>query len=1014
MMLSHFLPSMQPRSRLTTLAAAAAALFAASLTVSGSALAISDVVISQVYGAGGNTGTVYKNDFIELFNRGTTPISLNGWSVQYASAAGTSWQVTTLPNVTLQPGQYFLVQEAAGTAGTTSLPTADKVGTIAMSASAGKVVLANIATAVSSATAPAVQDLVGYGATATPFEGSGPAAVATSLNAATRIDSGCTDTDQNKSDFFSNGAAAPRNSASPLHLCQEVTNPPIVTACPSSLNLLPGSGGSTLLSASDTDGRVNSISLDSNTNAAITLGTLTPAANIGDSASITLHVASSLASGNYPVTVNFGNDQSQNASCVVNVSVQAAPGVTHTIPQIQGGAQTSAYVNTNQITEGVVTLKLATGFFMQDPQGDGDPSTSDGIFVYTSTAPSVNVGEKVRVAAKVVEFTAGDATRPITQLNTVTSINVISTDNSVTPANLSLPLSSTTEWERYEGMLVRFTNSLTVAQNYFLGRYGQLSLSAGRLEAPTNRYRPGTPEAQALAASNAANLIILDDGSSAQNPNPMPYIGQDNTVRAGDTATDVTGVVDFGLLTSSPTGPTGYKLQPTVTPTFSRSNPRTNAPESVGGNVKVASFNVLNFFTTFTNGQTADGQTGQGCTIGGASAASNCRGANNLAEFVRQRAKIVTAMKAIDADVFGLMEMQNNGEVAISNLVNGLNAELGSVTYAAVPVPLSISGDDAIRVAMIYKPAKLSLVGNAVTDTDAINNRPPLAQTFALTNGKRFSVVVNHLKSKGSCPTDNSTNTDQGDGQGCWNTLRTQQAQRLVNAFIPQVKALAQDTDVLTIGDFNAMGAEDPTIAMINGGMVSEIERFVRPHGTPYSFIFDSFSGYLDHAFSSASLSSKVTNVAEWHINADEPSSIDYNTEFRTQDLYSVNPFRSSDHDPVIIGLNLQPLPVDVSTQVSAVSSGLVYNRSTQLYTGTITLKNTGTSSLNGPINMELTGLSAGVTLTNATGSYNGVPYIKTTANTLAAGQSITVAISLRNPNKVSVSYVVKTLTGNL
>ncbi|MEN9866236.1 MAG: hypothetical protein RL748_1826, partial [Pseudomonadota bacterium] len=569
------------------------------------------------------------------------------------------------------------------------------------------------------------------------------------------------------------------------------------------------------------------------------------------------------------------------------------------------------------------------------------------------------------------------------------------------------------EWERYEGMLVRFTNSLTVAQNYFLGRYGQLSLSAGRLEAPTNRYRPGTPEALALAASNAANLIILDDGLSSQNPNPIPYIGLDNTVRAGDTASNVTGVVDFGLLTSSNTGPTGYKLQPSVTPTFSRSNPRTTAPEAVGGNIKVASFNVLNFFTTFTDGKTADGRTGQGCTLGGASAASNCRGASNLAEFTRQRAKIVAAMKTIDADVFGLMEMQNNGDEAISNLVNGLNAEIGSVTYAAVPVPVSISGDDAIRVAMIYKPAKLSLVGNALTDTDPINNRPPLAQTFALGNGKRFSVIVNHLKSKSSCPTDSSANTDQGDGQACWNLLRTQQAQRLVNVFIPQVQALAQDTDVLTIGDFNAMGAEDPTIAMINGGMVSEIERFVRPHGTPYSFIFDSYSGYLDHAFSTPSLSAKVTNVAEWHINADEPSVIDYNTEFRTQDLYAVSPFRSSDHDPVIIGLNLQAAPVDVSTQVTSVSSGLVLNRATQLYNGTITITNKGSTTLTGPFQVELNNLSSGVTLANASGNHNGVPYITASANSLAPGKSVSVAISLRNPNKVNVSYVVKTWTGS-
>lgn len=978
----------------------------------GNAMAASDVVISQVYGGGGNTGAIYKNDFIELFNRSANPVNVNGWSVQYASATGTSFQVTALPNITLQPGQYLLVQEAAGTGGTTSLPTPDKIGTIAMSGTAGKVVLANTTTAVTSATAASVLDLVSFGTTATPFEGSGPTPAPSGTNSVIRAADGCTDTDQNAADFTA-VAAAPRNSASPLHACGTV--PPaagIVPNCPATLTIAPNAGGSANLSASDIDGIVDSISLASGSNAAFSLTGVTASSSVGGTASAVLTIATSLASGTYPVVINFGNNQSQSASCTVSVVVQAAPSTTATIMQIQGSGATSPLVGTKQTAEGVVTHKMANGFYMQDAAGDNDPTTSDGMFVFTSTAPTVAVGDKVRVAGTVAEFVSGDATRPITQLSSVTGISVLGTGFSITPTNLALPLSSVAEWEQYEGMLVRFTRPLIVSQNYFLGRYGQLSLSGTRLEKATNRFIPGSAEAIAWTAQNQANLVILDDGLSTQNPNPLPYIGIDNTVRAGDSASNVTGVVDFGLVTSSNPGPTGYKLQPTVVPTFSRDNARTSAPEAVGGNVKVSSFNVLNFFSTFVNGQTADGQTGQGCTLGTSTSASNCRGANNMAEFVRQRTKIAAAMKAIDADVFGLMELQNNGNVAISHLVNELNSQIGSTTYAYVPAAAN-TGDDAIRVGMIYKPAKLTLVGASMSDTDAINNRPTLAQTFALANGKRFSLVVNHFKSKSSCPGDNSANDDSGDGQGCWNALRLQQAQRLVGTFIPQVQTAANDTDVISIGDYNAYGMEDPIRAMVAGGLVNEVERFVRPHGAPYSFVFDSESGYLDNALTSASLTSKVTGVAEWHINADEPSVIDYNTEFKVPDLYTTSPYRASDHDPVVIGLNLQPLSVDVTAQTKSVSSGLVLNRATQKFNGTITVTNTGNTTLTGPFKVELAGLTAGVTLSNAAGMHNGAPYLNASAASLAPGQSMTVAVSFANPNKVGISYSTRVYTGN-
>jgi len=359
-------------------------------------------------------------------------------------------------------------------------------------------------------------------------------------------------------------------------------------------------------------------------------------------------------------------------------------------------------------------------------------------------------------------------------------------------------------------------------------------------------------------------------------------------------------VIDFGPATSNATGASMYRLQPLGTPQFQRSNPRPQTAPLVGGNVRIASANVLNFFTTFTNGQTASGQTGQGCSLGGASSAANCRGADNLNEFTRQKAKIVASLSRLNADVVGLMEIQNNGQVAVQNLVDGLNAVLGAGTYASVALP-GDTGDDAIRVAMIYKPAKLSPVGAPLSDTDPINNRPTLAQAFQAANGERFAVLVNHLKSK-SCSGASGADADQGDLQGCYNATRQQQAQRL-KVFVNQVQAAAGTQDVILLGDFNAYAKEDPIEILTQGGAIVDLVGRIDPEH--YSYVFDGFAGRLDHGFGSAAVVPKITGAESWHINADEPTVIDYNTDFNPAGYYSADPFRSSDHDPLLLGLNL-------------------------------------------------------------------------------------------------------------
>lgn len=662
-------------------------------------------------------------------------------------------------------------------------------------------------------------------------------------------------------------------------------NQPIVTRCPA-LSLQAGEGGGVNVSASDADSTVNALSLIGSLPAGIMLGALTPAAGDGASASASVTVAASTSAGSYAIGLRFANDDAQTADCTVDITVATAAAITP-IPAIQGGGSASPLNGQTVTTEGVVTAVFPglSGYYLQDEAGDGDVATSDGIFVY-APGNAVQVGQRLRLSAGVTEFNT------VTELVSPTAVQVLGSGVSVQPTDVVLPETFEGELERYEGMLVRIVSPLTVSQNYFQGRYGQVTLSAdGRLEIPTNRHAAGTAEALALRDDNARRRIVLDDGSTAQNPNPIPFIGADDTLRAGDTVQMLTGVIDHGLITAAGDGPRDYKIHPTVAPVFERTHPRTAAPAPVGGNVKVASFNVLNYFTTVD-------QSGASCFPSGTR--SDCRGADSALEFSRQQAKIVAALRAIDADVVGLIEIENNGQTAVNNLVSALNAAYGAAVYAAVGVPTGGSGTDAIRQAMIYKPARVSTVGSALSDTAPIHNRPPLAQTFAAINGERFSVVVNHFKSK-SCGDAAGAEADQGDGQGCWNPLRVQQAAAL-NAFVQQLTTSSGAADVLVIGDLNAYGKEDPVNALTAAGMVN----LAAGIDLAYSYTFDGESGALDHALATPALAAKTSGIAHWHINTDEPFVIDYNTEFKPQDLYAPHAYRSSDHDSVVIGLSLQ------------------------------------------------------------------------------------------------------------
>ncbi|NDP59648.1 MAG: ExeM/NucH family extracellular endonuclease [Oxalobacteraceae bacterium] len=550
---------------------------------------------------------------------------------------------------------------------------------------------------------------------------------------------------------------------------------------------------------------------------------------------------------------------------------------------VQGAGKLSPLAGQQVSVRGVVTgdfqaASQLNGFFIQQPVPDQDGKTSEGIFVYApASATPVKAGQYVQVSGTVEEFKSG-STDPerATQISQLSRVDLCGSGPVIKARKLALPVASLDELEALEGMLVEVTAPLTVTDTYTLGRYGELRLSAnGRLYQQNNH--PVLTDRAAIADLNARSQILLDDGAAISNPTPIPYLSaSDNsgTRRVGDTVTNVRGVLTWGF--------DAWRIEPTQAPTFTPANPRTAAPAAVGGSLRAGSLNVLNYFTTL-----------------------NQRGANSSAELKRQRDKLVSTIVALDADVLGLMEIENTATVSLADLVAAVNAKTGASTYALVNS--GTPGTDAIKVAMIYKPARVSLIGQPQVPADpdfGVDGglRPPVAQRFAaIDNNGSFWFVVNHLKSKGSCPSSASS-VDRDDGQGCWNVSRVRQASAL-NKWVGQLVANSGEADVLMVGDFNAYLHEDPIKTIEAAGFEDLLKRL--PASDRYTYVFNGESGALDHGLASSKLSAQVTGVTVWHINADEPIALDYNTEFKTDDRYAVTPYRSSDHDPVLVGLNL-------------------------------------------------------------------------------------------------------------
>jgi predicted extracellular nuclease len=824
---------------LVGLAVAATSLVATPLTASANPTG-TGLVISEVYGGGGNSGAQYTHDFIELYNPTAAAISVAGMSVQYRSSTGTSAQVTPLTGAVPARGHY-LVQQAPGAGGTVALPTPDATGSIPMSGSAGVVLLvpttAPFTTQGNLAGNPGLLDAVGYGTTATSFEETNTGVNLTNTTAAARSSVGA-DTDKNAPDFIE-GAPDPKNS---------------------------GSGP---------------------------------------------------------------------------VEPPAGP-VSRTIAEIQGTGATSPESGNTVITRGVVTARYETGGyngFVIQTAGATPGAASHALFVYggsgaagAARAGLVSIGDHVQVTGRVSEF--GGLTQ-ITPGADSDIVELAETVPAIEPAVVAFPEDNAAR-ERLEHMLLAPTGPFTVSDNYNLNRFGEMVLAAGSapLRQPTDVAPLGSDEAAAVATRNAAERVVLDDGSTndytssdpardALKDIPLPYLTDDPTIQVGNAVTFTEPVIlSYGF--------NEWRFQPRTqvtgrdgdSPVTFTGDTRTAAPKPVGGDLQVASFNVLNYFTTtgeewvtagngtcsYYTDRDGDPVTNDRCNPDGP------RGAAEQEDLERQQAKIVAAINALGAEVVSLEEIENSAQFgpdrdrAMADLVAALNADLGSETWSYVPSPTVVPDpdrEDVIRTGFIYQRSAVKAQGESfIYDGPEFDQaRDPLAQVFKPVGGTsrdKFLLIVNHFKSKGSAPS--APNPDADYGQGGFNAMRVTQAEALVD-WAEQLKVQTSVEKVFLDGDFNSYTFEDPMQVLYDAGYASLEQEF----DTGSTYVFGGMVGSLDHGLANAAALGSTTGADVWQINAVESVAHEYSRfNYNITQFYEPTPYRSSDHNPLVFGIDVR------------------------------------------------------------------------------------------------------------
>lgn len=820
-----------------------------------------ELVLNEVYTNGGSANAVFTHKFVELHNPTDAPISLDGWSLQYRSATGSAAPsgVVALSG-TIPAGGHFLIQGGSNGTNGAALPTPDldAGGSFNPSGTRGTVVLSDQPTAVAGLPTGSVT-----GETA---------------GVADLLGYGTSNT------YETAPAGAPASNSDPKSLTR-------------------------------TDG------VDTDDNAAdfTVTGDVTPTPSSGE--------------GVPPVDPEPDPDP--------------VPAERVTIAQIQGTGASTPYARRQVTTTGVVTAVYSTGgyngYYLQTAgtggaAEDATPGASDGVFVYSpETVGAVALGDHVEVTGEAGEYYG------LTQVQVAAGgVAPVAEAGSVAPTAVAFPLTEE-DREAHEGMLLAPEGEWTVTDNYGLNQYGSLGIVPGDapLDNPTSVAAPGA-EARAVAAENAERLIILDDGASTNffrspgNQNPLPYVDADQPVRVGAGLDFTTGVIldyrydawsfqPLGHLTDA----TAAAVQPVA---IEDTRPAEASPEELGGDVTAGSFNVLNYFTTL-------GEDVAGCSAyrdrdGNPVTANGClpRGAYTPEAFARQQAKIATAIDGMDTSVVALEEIENSAKFgldrdhALAHLVDALNAHAGEQKWAYVPSPAdrpALGDEDVIRNAFIYQPAEVTPVGESVILDDEVNfgnAREPLAQHFRVADGSAEGVagtdlvaITNHFKSKGGSGASGD-NADSGDGQGAYNGDRTRQAQALV-AFADRVSAQAGTDRVLLMGDFNAYEREDPIRVLEEAGYISQ-----GALTGEYSYMFDGAVGSLDGVYASPAAHAAITGQDIWMINANESVALEYSRfNYVAEDLYAPDQWRSSDHNPILVGMRLdgaatEPAPVCEAT----------------------------------------------------------------------------------------------------
>ena len=620
------------------------------------------------------------------------------------------------------------------------------------------------------------------------------------------------------------------------------------------------------------------------------------------------------------------------AGLLVGVPSTASAAAPLTIATIQGTGRFSPYVGRLvTTTPSVVTAAYPTGglngFVVQTPGTGGKKRSlkkaSDAVFVYTGRAGvDVEVGDLVTVSGTVEEFPTSKEPDADSLTEIAGSVKVERSDASykkVRPVSGVAWDDTFDRRENLESMLYSSTEKWTVNDTYDLGTYGELGLATGgRLVQPTDKARLGSKAERKQAARNEERRVVLGDGSSTVldkpgSPGTPPFVTRKSDVRVGDTARLTEPVVvDWrnGAWNLTPTRPMAAGDEVATI--------KDKAPEkvpNVKGDVSVASFNVLNYFTTL-------GATTTGCepnpvstdgTPNTVRTGCDARGAWDAADLDRQQSKIVKAINALDASVTGLMEIENSARLgeepdeATRTLVAALNKAAGRAKWDYVPSSdqlQPVEDQDVITNALIFQPAEVTWAGKSYADgqdstgTGAFSNaRTPIAAAFTpVGGGAPMLVAVNHFKSKGSAPKD-PTDPNADQGQGAWNAARVAQAKALLG-WLPGVQSDARTEAVALVGDFNSYTHEDPLETLYAAGWTNAAKQ------KDYSYNFEGLSGSLDHVLLNPAADKRLTGSGVWNINSPEPVLREYSRYKTTAiDYYRDDVDRASDHDPVLVGL---------------------------------------------------------------------------------------------------------------